>query len=148
MIDPGVKFEEKKSKKRCQGGRQGVCRKGEILGQGRGREHSRCMDRTGKIAGRNCMIPATKCTVEGAFPGVIAFSVDTARTVGNGDVGVVGVVESFIVERSLSKEFWSELNILTKSSDDVGVWETEPGQEKREEGEVESSFGDLGTFEG
>jgi len=47
---------------------------------------------TGKVAGRNCMIPATKCAVELAFPGVIACTVDMARTVGNGDVGVVGRV--------------------------------------------------------
>ena len=71
------------------------------------------------------MIPATKCAVELAFPGVIACTVDMARTVGNGDVGVVGVVgrvsgrsqeirrfssksvKSFIIEWSLSKEFWS-----------------------------------------
>ena len=38
------------------------------------------------------MIPATKCAVEVAFPGVITFTVEMARTVGNGDVGVVGRV--------------------------------------------------------
>ena len=63
------------------------------------------------------MIPATKCAVEVDFPGVIAFTVDMARTVGNGDVGVVGrvsgkaeeirsllsrSVKSFKVERSQS----------------------------------------------